>query len=150
MQYFTHPPPPSPSSTIDSDADFDNAESSDTESGSEGERLRQRILYHKNQGRSKSRRSDWSNKLVNREFEFWSAYCKKLGSNPASAIQHCGVDMYKAYLEWRVESSQGRVKKESTIKMYWRRILCKYIDVAGHSLNDGSELDIQNVRILSR
>lgn len=36
------------------------------------------------------------------------------------------------------------IKKESTIKAYWRRILCKFIDVSGHSMNNGAELDIQD------
>ncbi|OCK87079.1 uncharacterized protein K441DRAFT_596083, partial [Cenococcum geophilum 1.58] len=29
------------------------------------------------------------------------------------------------------------IKKESAIKAYWRRMLCKFIDVVGYSINNG-------------
>src|SRR5262249_53346984 len=32
------------------------------------------------------------------------------------------------------------IKMESSIKWYWRRILCKYIDVASHIMNNMTEL----------
>ncbi|OCK87372.1 uncharacterized protein K441DRAFT_594461, partial [Cenococcum geophilum 1.58] len=43
----------------------------------------------------------------------------------------------------RVKNS--RIKKESAIKAYWRRILCKFIDMVGHGINNGAELNIQNI-----
>ena len=56
-------------SWMDSDCNMtpDNSE----ESSSEGERIRQRIAFHKGQGRAKSKRSEWSNTLVSREFQHW-------------------------------------------------------------------------------
>ena len=65
-------------------------------------------------------------------------------SDPISSLRECEAETFKAYLEWRVKNF--RIKKQSTIQMYWRRILCKYIDVAGHSMNNGAELDVQDVR----
>jgi hypothetical protein len=49
----------------------------------------------------------------------------------------------KGYLEWRVKNF--RIKKESSIKSYWRRILCGYIDLTGHGMDNGTELDVRDV-----
>lgn len=38
---------------------------------SEVEDLRQSIVFHRSQGRARSRRSSWSNRLISREFEHW-------------------------------------------------------------------------------
>ena len=50
----------------------------------------------------------------------------------------------KTYLEWRVKN--WRLKKESTIKSYWKRLSCAYIDYAGRRMDNGTELDIRDVR----
>jgi len=52
----------------------------------------------------------------------------------------------KHYLEYRVKNC--RIKKENSIKSYWKRIKCKYIDVTGHGIDDGTELDIRDVQSL--
>jgi len=53
------------------------------------------------------------------------------------------ADTFKIYLKWRIKNS--RIKKESAIKAYWRQILYKFIDVVGYSINNGVELDIQDI-----
>ena len=52
-------------------------------------------------------------------------------------LRACKAALFESYLERRVK--KGRIKKESTIKIYWRWLLCKYIDVAGHSMDNGTE-----------
>jgi hypothetical protein len=49
----------------------------------------------------------------------------------------------KTYLEWRVKN--WRVKKESTIKSYWKRLSCAYIDYTDRRMDNGTELDIRDV-----
>jgi len=54
----------------------DGSDSSATEfdisDDSEAEELKQSVTFHRDQGRSKSRRSSWSNGLINREFQHWA------------------------------------------------------------------------------
>ena len=57
-------------SESDSDASATGGEYSELEA--EAEDLRRRIAYHRGQGRAKSRRSPWSAKLINWEFERWT------------------------------------------------------------------------------
>ena len=58
-------------SGLEYDSDPDTHPDVALDSDSEGELLRKRIAYHKGAGRAKSRRSDWSKKLVRRETEHW-------------------------------------------------------------------------------
>jgi hypothetical protein len=77
-------------------------------------------------------------------------FCFKLSDDsedtydPKDTLSRCEAATFKTYLEWRVKNF--RIKKESTIKAYWRRILCKFIDVTGHSMDNGVELDIRDVQ----
>lgn len=152
-------------------SDYTDSESeagSDIES--ECEALRKRIEFHKNQGRAKCRRSAWSSSLVAREIEIWKEYvwrslvpvayyrthscdlryCLKLNQaktdNDAFAndtLRKCQPEDIKGYLEWRAK--KFRIKKESTIKSYWKRLSCGYIDLAGHRIENGTDLDIRDV-----
>jgi hypothetical protein len=78
-------------------------------------------------------------------------FCFKLSDDsedtydPKDTLSRCEADTFKAYLEWRVKNFH--IKKESTIKPYWRRILYKFIDVTGHSMDNGVELDIRDVQL---
>jgi hypothetical protein len=68
---------PTSHSETRSDTEVEEELSSDTEKedvDSEGKVLRERIAFHKGQGRAKSKRSDWSNSLVTREFKWWEQY----------------------------------------------------------------------------
>jgi hypothetical protein len=65
--------------------------------------------------------------------------------DPSDTLRRYKADIFKTYLKWRVVNN--RIKKESTIEAYWRRILCKFIDVSGHSMNNGAGLDIQDVQL---
>ncbi|KAJ9634908.1 hypothetical protein H2199_008772 [Coniosporium tulheliwenetii] len=112
------------------------------DSDSEGELLRERIAFHKGAGRAKSRRSDWSKKLVAREVEHWQDFCRKIKADPDKTLSKCEAETIKAYLEERVV--KFRIKKESSIKAYWKRLSCAYIDLAGHRMDNGTELDIRD------
>ena len=57
-------------SESDSDSPATGGEYSESET--ETEDLRRRIAYHRSQGRAKSRRTPWSDKLVNWEFQHWT------------------------------------------------------------------------------
>jgi len=72
------------------------------------------------------------------------SYCQKIRRDPTETLRLCDAAIFKAYLEHRVKKFQ--IKKESSIKGYWRRILSKYTDVAGHGMNDGTEVDIRDVQ----
>jgi hypothetical protein len=56
-----------PSSDVDTDTDPEL----DVGSDDEGEQLRQQIVFHKSQGRARSRRTPWSNGLVGKEYANW-------------------------------------------------------------------------------
>jgi hypothetical protein len=55
---------------LDSDAIDSDAEDADAVRNF----LQQRKAFHKSQGRAKSKRSDWSQSLVDREFQQWERY----------------------------------------------------------------------------
>lgn len=71
---FIDPDPDSEVASLSkSDSDSDSYSDSVValESDPEGEYLLKRIAHHKGLGRAKSRRSDWSKKLIRREVEHW-------------------------------------------------------------------------------
>jgi len=57
----------------------------------------------------------------------------------------CEWKTFKAYIDWCCENC--RIRKVSTIELYWKRILCKYLEVAGHRMNNGTEQEMKNVRL---
>jgi hypothetical protein len=64
-------PPFKTSSESDSYLDPDTEPDIRPDLDIEGEYLRKRIDYHESEGRAKPRRSNWTNSLVKREFEYW-------------------------------------------------------------------------------
>jgi hypothetical protein len=54
------------------------------------------------------------------------SFCGRIGQEYVECLQACEAQTMKTYLEWRVKN--WRVKKESTIKSYWKRLSCAYID----------------------
>jgi hypothetical protein len=86
-----------------------------------------------------------------------SSYCGKI--NPVKdkdkdkndtfadvTLRRCQPQDIKAYLEWRVDKFQ--IKKESTLKSYWKRLSCGYIDLTGRRIDNGTELDIRDVCLI--
>ncbi|KAK4934783.1 hypothetical protein LTR10_024040 [Elasticomyces elasticus] len=113
-----------------------------TQVSSENDHLLQRIAYHKAEGRARSRRKPWSQTLVQREVDFWRYFCDRIRRDSIECLTACEPQTIKTYLEWRVQNF--RVKKESTLKSYWKRVSCAYIDYAGHRMDNGTELDIRD------
>lgn len=72
------------------------------------------------------------------------SFCGRIRQDYVECLQACEAQTMKTYLEWRVKN--WRVKKESTIKSYWKRLSCAYIDYAGRRMDNGTELDIRDVR----
>jgi hypothetical protein len=93
-------------------------------------------------GRITPSRHDSASEHLQRRHRF----CNKIKVLPDETLRRCEAPTFKAYLEWRVKNF--RIKKESTIKCYWRRMLSKYIDIAGQSMDNGTELDIRDVGLL--
>ena len=71
------------------------------------------------------------------------SFCDQIRRDPIECLTACEPQTIKTYLEWRVQNF--RVKKESTLKSYWKRVSCAYIDYAGHRMDNGTELDIRDV-----
>ncbi|KIW87203.1 uncharacterized protein Z519_12105 [Cladophialophora bantiana CBS 173.52] len=126
----------------DSASEVNSLLESDRRSRSEEDHLLERVAFHKSQGRARSRRKPWSQSLVERELDFWRQFCEKIKREPVECLTACEAETIKAYLEWRVKNF--RVKKESTMKSYWKRISCAYIDTAGRRMDNGTELDIRD------
>jgi hypothetical protein len=74
---------------------------------------------------------------------FSDSIYQRIGREPTECLQTCESETIKAYLEWRAKSF--RVKKESTMKSYWKRLSCGYIDATGRRTDNGTELDIRDV-----
>ncbi|KAI9763522.1 MAG: hypothetical protein M1839_006442 [Geoglossum umbratile] len=124
------------------DPDSDSPSDIGPDSDPEGEYLRKRIDYQGSAGRAKPRRSDWTNGLVKREVEHWQEFCRKIEADPDNTLLECETKTFKTYLEWHVRTF--RIKKESTIQSYWKRVSLGYIDLAGHRMDNGAELDIRD------
>ena len=62
------------SAPIDSSTDDDSVFEADGTSDLEDDYLVERVAFHKAQGRARSRRTPWSQELVEREFDFWKKY----------------------------------------------------------------------------
>jgi hypothetical protein len=75
-----------------------------------------------------------------------SSFCQKIPADPSVILRACEPEDIKGYLEWRVK--RFRIKKESTIKSYWKRISCGYIDLTGRRIDNGTELDVRDVNRL--
>ena len=73
----------------------------------------------------------------------FDSYCVQITREPIECLRACEPEIIKTYLEWRAKSS--RVKKESTMKSYWKRLSCGYIDAAGRRMDNGTELDVRDV-----
>ncbi|KAL5404076.1 hypothetical protein PMIN04_012660 [Paraphaeosphaeria minitans] len=113
----------------------------DTPPASEADAILKRIAYHQKQGPAKPRHSDKTKELWKAESEFWERqasrnYClvlqKETGLSPEDQLHRCDPAVFKAYLEWR--KKHARIKKESAIDAYWKRISMYYDHVVGHAM----------------
>ncbi|KAL5405073.1 hypothetical protein PMIN06_010286 [Paraphaeosphaeria minitans] len=57
---------------------------------------------------------------------------KETGLSPEDQLHKCDPAVFKTYLEWRTEHS--RIKKESAIDAYWKRLSMYYDHVVGHAM----------------
>jgi hypothetical protein len=64
--------------------------------------------------------------------------------SPKDQLRRCDPAVFKAYLEWRTEHS--RIKKESAIEAYWKRISMYYDHVVGHAMANKVLKDVRRVR----
>ena len=69
------------------------------------------------------------------------SFCEK---SDASRLNASRPASRRSYLEWRAKNFW--VKKESTMKSYWKRLSCGYIDATGCRMDNGTELDVRDVR----
>lgn len=58
-------------------------------------------------------------------------------------ICRCDPSVFKSYLFWRRRTT--RIRKESSIEAYWKRISMYYHDVVGHAMGNDVLKDIRNV-----
>src|SRR5690348_17040454 len=76
-----------------------------------------------------------------------SRYCSKIikrtKRSPEEQLRACDPDTFKAYLRWRKKHS--RVKKESSMRSYWKRISMCYMDLTRHTMDANVLTDVCNV-----
>ena len=82
-------------------------------------------------------------RLAHETDPFFDRYCVQIQREPTECLQACEPEIIKTYLEWRAKGF--RVRKESTMKSYWKRLSCGYIDAAGRRMDNGTELDVRDV-----
>src|ERR1700760_2198299 len=61
-------------SSVDSASDVNTPPAEKRPAGARDDHLLERIAFHKSQGRARSRRTPWSQTLVERELVFWRQY----------------------------------------------------------------------------
>jgi hypothetical protein len=59
-------------------------------------------------------------------------------------LQDGNAEVFKAYLTWRKKRS--RVRKESSIRSYWKRLSMYYKNLTGHNMAQEILEDVCNVR----
>jgi hypothetical protein len=69
---------------------------------------------------------------------------EETGLSPEDQLRNRDPAVFKTYLEWRTEES--RIKKESAIDAYWKRLCMYYNHVVGHAMANEVLKDIRSVR----
>ncbi|XP_014553171.1 hypothetical protein COCVIDRAFT_40741 [Bipolaris victoriae FI3] len=76
-------------------------------------------------------------KLWTREGDFWERYCFKIMKKTKRSLEEqlrvCDLETFKAYLRWRKKHSW--VKKESSMRSYWKRISMCYMDLTRYTMD---------------
>lgn len=71
--------------------------------------------------------------------------CEILLYEPRATLQACDAAIFKGYLHWRVKSSKGGIKKESSIMTYWNNLCMFYAREMKRYMDGGVLYDINNV-----
>ena len=76
-----------------------------------------------------------------------NSFCKKLSAKtPLCAktqLKTGNAEVFKAYLTWR--RNKSRVRKESSMRSYWKRLSMYYKNLTGHNMNKELLEDVCNV-----
>jgi hypothetical protein len=74
-------------------------------------------------------------------------YCLKIMKMTKRTLEEqlraCDPEAFKAYLRWRKKHS--RVRKESSMRSYWKRISMCYMDLTCHTMDADILTDVCNV-----
>ncbi|KAF2739599.1 hypothetical protein EJ04DRAFT_606100 [Polyplosphaeria fusca] len=104
------------------------------------------IAECKFEGPARPRHKPQTEKLWKSEREIWNRYClkimKKTKMTPEAQLLACQPEIFKGYLRWR--KRHYRVKKQSSMTSYWKRISQCYRDVAGRRMDANTLDDICN------
>ncbi|KAI1510323.1 DUF3435 domain containing protein [Pyrenophora tritici-repentis] len=117
---------------------------SDADLDSEAEEILKDIAQLRAEGPAKPNHTPHTVKLWKREGDFWERYCfkimKKTKRSPEEQLRACDPEAFKAYLRWRKKHSW--VKKESSMRSYWKRISMCYMDLTRHTMDADVLTDI--------
>ncbi|KAF2024834.1 hypothetical protein EK21DRAFT_77812 [Setomelanomma holmii] len=109
---------------------------------SEAEEILKDIAQLRAEGPAKPNHTLHTTKLWKREREFWERYCDKIKRSPEEQLRACEPEIFKAYLRWRKKHS--RVKKESSMRSYWKRLSMCYMDLTRHKMDADILTDVCN------
>ncbi|KAJ6443703.1 hypothetical protein O9K51_04882 [Purpureocillium lavendulum] len=73
---------------------------------------------------------------------YFDRFCRRRNEDPVEALRRCDAALFKVYLDLRVKRS--RIKKESTIFLYWKRLSQVYAQKAATWMSDSILFDIRN------
>ncbi|CAN9360413.1 unnamed protein product [Alternaria alternata] len=128
------------------DASFTSEQKSDANLDSEAEEILKDIAQLRAEGPAKPNHTPHTIKLWKREGDFWERYCykimKKTKRSPEEQLRACDPEAFKAYLRWRKKYS--RVKKESSMRSYWKRLSMCYMDLTRHTMDADVLTDVCN------
>lgn len=78
----------------------------------------------------------------------YTRYCDKLATRTQlcaeTQLQAGDAETFKAYLMWR--KGRSRVRKESSIRAYWKRLSMCYKNLTGHNMSKELLEDVCNVK----
>ncbi|EMD65860.1 hypothetical protein COCSADRAFT_310320 [Bipolaris sorokiniana ND90Pr] len=128
------------------DDDFTMQQEPETDLDSEAEEILKDIAQLRAEGPAKPNHTPHTVKLWKREGDLWERYCfkimKKTKRSPEEQLRACDPETFKAYLRWRKKHS--RVKKESSMRSYWKRISMCYMDLTRHTMDANVLTDVCN------
>ncbi|KAK8092701.1 uncharacterized protein PG998_014742 [Apiospora kogelbergensis] len=149
-----------------SDSDLDRSAASLPDSGyasGEGDAdernlLQQFIDQCRIEGPTVANHDPKTTRVVDTENQKWQLFCKemkdeekaaRLGCDlllyePKATLEACDAAIFKGYLHWRVKSSKGGIKKESSIMTYWNNLCMFYARETKRYMDGGILYDINN------
>ncbi|KAK7937639.1 uncharacterized protein PG986_014507 [Apiospora aurea] len=97
-------------------------------------------------------------RVVDTENQKWQLFCEEMKDEekaallgceillyePRATLQACDAAIFKGYLHWRVKSSKGGIKKESSIMTYWNNLCMFYARETKRYMDGGVLYDINN------